>query len=1491
MGIKLSVQNDTDGEIPVRGCVRMIGTHTPVGMGDAWRFAIPAGKTFSNVDNGLLASSWYEVVLYVTPNGSSRVFRYVARVQAPASAARGRHCYVSDLVKNARSVKEVKGLAAKKDTEEGFLMDDTPKFIYGRAPTSPGSPTATAAVAEEHDEDGIVNTLRSAYDGALTYLTHFLERDDLEEFGREPPKSLLQRARSRAVSTLADFYLPKSRCKRFTRAAVTPLFFVVWWYVLWPLAGLLWWATWTVLIKGTLYVAWLALHPVLRLVLSILMFLGFAMALPRLLGMFLTNVLYYTALNRFPLIFGAIHLTPWIKDWSRLHLRVVAEDVKFGNPKGFTHRPWFLTCAKTDFHASIRFKDILALALWPKCEWSPFPVTYSDYRLGALSNGHKKASADIKFRLKLLNLPATKSGKEPSAYVKLRINGRLVETSDAIPEDEDPEFPEISVPHDDTRSAGGNAVRIEVWHRARGWAHIDYKIGEADIKLDELRFLSIYTENLYGENIGTYRLTNNGRPVYGRPKLVDDSDGKQRMQQQTLIKVQFQATSSASRLSHCSTVKFHYIEFDKLMINFTMSKGIFNINGFTKELAEGECRRQIARTLGKGIWPNTLRVRVIRARNLVHSARDAGQPIPKAPNTRVRISIRSQIRTCRLHVGNANPIIDELFSIPVKDPSAVFAVTVRDEGTAISKTIGQWRTTLKYLYTNPRYLEHSSMEVEQDGTIRGWFPLRDDRLDEAPCGEVELWFQWVYTQKNRKWRPDPLTALQQLQENSNETKLRLGNPGNVVRMLRRFPLLFEVQRVTIRNIRFFLKDLFLGREGEAERTEAEGGDSSGDFIFLPRIEVLDFADKQQSGRGTNLWKVCEKLVWGIIPEINSRTLGSATRQITSALAGGFTSLFARYRLNKAEHMYRTWQNLKAKMRRAFGLVKKHKQVTCYNEDYWKPITQSGVKSAPEMAGPLEIRNGNSWKLNWAEVRGNTLFYWEVNKQNDKVGIHQKLDISTTTELTMERKESNFSDEIVLQVDKHRTQLRVPITQGSLFTARNWYLCLSKLRCRQLPPTLLVHLIRATHTPPADKNGLSDPYAVVTLRDARGQVCSEQIQSTIKKKTLDPVWNQVIRIWPIPSNACWLRIELWDYDVVSQDDYVGHVQLHLDQIRGAGQYEGQRCLQLVDPEHLSDRQPVNPKLADQKDGAGPSRDDAGGGDGSDGNSSECHVHFTACVKKGLMMSRGSILNDEKKKEEMSSLVDETTQLQKDILRELAGDSVGDEKKRPKSDESPQPKPVSRAGPVKGETAMNGSSGKHTAPDGARSTPVTTRASRTPRTSPIVGVREKSNRVELMILSSKILRLLDCDRSRDLDRAEARVLFDLDGIDEDAKAILRAYFAPSEGKDSREVVSFRELNKFLAASLTFAQAQQIHRGLEERAAKVSKEKKQKSAAGRATAGQEAAATRHLARSSPTVSRRPIAESFSPNLPGSERKGAITADRYRFDPDDGDSTSTDE
>ena len=71
--------------------------------------------------------------------------------------------------------------------------------------------------------------------------------------------------------------------------------------------------------------------------------------------------------------------------------------------------------------------------------------------------------------------------------------------------------------------------------------------------------------------------------------------------------------------------------------------------------------------------------------------------------------------------------------------------------------------------------------------------------------------------------------------------------------------------------------------------------------------------------------------------------------------------------------------------------------------------------------------------------------------------------------------------------------------------------------RDTPPSLSVrvHLKGATGLASADKNGKSDPYVLFSLSERKKK---KPIKSKTKKKTCDPVWNQVRSGRTAPKNA-------------------------------------------------------------------------------------------------------------------------------------------------------------------------------------------------------------------------------------------------------------------------------------------------------------------------------------------------------------------------------------
>jgi hypothetical protein len=186
----------------------------------------------------------------------------------------------------------------------------------------------------------------------------------------------------------------------------------------------------------------------------------------------------------------------------------------------------------------------------------------------------------------------------------------------------------------------------------------------------------------------------------------------------------------------------------------------------------------------------------------------------------------------------------EELSVPLIDASAVIHLCVYD-GTAAPTLLGQWMTTLKWLVLDPSNCEHSALHVDRIGHVSGWFVLSDSKWGGlGQCGEIYLRLSWSYRPGLALPPPPRLTALEQLSLNSAETTLRLGNPAGVQAVLTHLPFLLDVRRVTIRDVEFFVKDLFMGRRGQVRQELAGVPDcrSTGksEIIFL-RSSVLTTA--------------------------------------------------------------------------------------------------------------------------------------------------------------------------------------------------------------------------------------------------------------------------------------------------------------------------------------------------------------------------------------------------------------------------------------------------------------------------------------------------------------------------------------------------------------------------------------------------------------------------------------------------------------------------
>jgi hypothetical protein len=130
-------------------------------------------------------------------------------------------------------------------------------------------------------------------------------------------------------------------------------------------------------------------------------------------------------------------------------------------------------------------------------------------------------------------------------------------------------------------------------------------------------------------------------------------------------------------------------------------EGEFNINGFTRLLAEGEAFAGF-----NGPRPNCLEVHVVAARGLkaMDINRLSGR---RSSDPKVKISCRWEQKKTHTVMKNLNPMWNQKFQFHCSDPSCVLHLRVLDEDVSKDQLIGQWMMTTKYLFMDPSSCVHA----------------------------------------------------------------------------------------------------------------------------------------------------------------------------------------------------------------------------------------------------------------------------------------------------------------------------------------------------------------------------------------------------------------------------------------------------------------------------------------------------------------------------------------------------------------------------------------------------------------------------------------------------------------------------------------------------------------------------------------------------------------------------------------------------------------
>eukprot|EP01120_Amphizonella_sp_Union-15-10_P009501 TRINITY_DN360_c0_g1_i1.p1 TRINITY_DN360_c0_g1~~TRINITY_DN360_c0_g1_i1.p1 ORF type:complete len:615 (+),score=159.05 TRINITY_DN360_c0_g1_i1:50-1894(+) len=96
----------------------------------------------------------------------------------------------------------------------------------------------------------------------------------------------------------------------------------------------------------------------------------------------------------------------------------------------------------------------------------------------------------------------------------------------------------------------------------------------------------------------------------------------------------------------------------------------------------------------------------------------------------------------------------------------------------------------------------------------------------------------------------------------------------------------------------------------------------------------------------------------------------------------------------------------------------------------------------------------------------------------------------------------------------------------------------------LPSFITLEIIEAKGLLAADSNGKSDPYVKILDRTGLHLDGKPYLKTKTIKKTLSPVWNATFKI-SINHKLSSLKLLVYDYDVLSQDDKIGEVDIPVD----------------------------------------------------------------------------------------------------------------------------------------------------------------------------------------------------------------------------------------------------------------------------------------------------------------------------------------------------------
>lgn len=101
--------------------------------------------------------------------------------------------------------------------------------------------------------------------------------------------------------------------------------------------------------------------------------------------------------------------------------------------------------------------------------------------------------------------------------------------------------------------------------------------------------------------------------------------------------------------------------------------------------------------------------------------------------------------------------------------------------------------------------------------------------------------------------------------------------------------------------------------------------------------------------------------------------------------------------------------------------------------------------------------------------------------------------------------------------------------------------------RKKTGTITVNLKEGKNLKACDSNGKSDPYVILTVAD-------QTFKSKAIKANINPTWNETFIFTVLDSSkTIFLRIKVYDQDILGRDDEMGEVKINLtEEVKGEGE---------------------------------------------------------------------------------------------------------------------------------------------------------------------------------------------------------------------------------------------------------------------------------------------------------------------------------------------------